>query len=187
MTLTRTKHLKIFNDQSLSNDDLVEHLAIAHRSKFALHQLMKLGMEAIPALRKGLCHENLNVRIGCCRVLDHFFDESSLPELVSNLENDDPEVRMWTIHTLACEKCKEGECRPGEEFVIPKVVKMLLHDQNRKVRQMAAGMLGPSVHRSKIALESIKYAHKNDIHPVVRKICGWWIPGGARYKKIKSK
>ena len=45
MTLTSTKHLKIFNDQSLSTDDQVEHLAIGHRSKSALHELMKLGMD----------------------------------------------------------------------------------------------------------------------------------------------
>ena len=64
----------VLGDIRLSTDDLVEHLAIAHRSKFALHQLKKLGMEAIPALKKGLCHENPNVRIGCCRVLDQFLE-----------------------------------------------------------------------------------------------------------------
>ena len=146
---------------------------------------MKLGVKAIPLLKKGLRHDNKNVRIGCLRVLDHFYDESVFSELFSNLENNDPEIRMWAIHALACENCKEGESRPGEEFIIPLVIKMLLNDEDRKVRQMAAGMLGPSVFRSDLALQALNHAYQNDTHPVVKKICGWWIPGGVRYKNLK--
>ena len=81
---------------------------------------------------------------------------------------------------------KEGGCRPGEDDVIPMVIDALKHDEDRSVRQQAAGMLGPSVRRSDAARAAIAHAHAHDPHPAVRKIAGWWIPGGARYRKLKA-
>jgi HEAT repeat protein len=119
--------------------------------------------------------------------LDHFLDESALPELIENLAHPDEEVRSWALHALACDKCKEGVCRPGEADVIPLAVEMLLTDRSRRVRQMAAGLLGPSVHRRPDVLRALEQARQQDEHPVVRKIAGWFIPGGPRYEQLRPK
>lgn len=165
----------------------VEHLGITYRAKEALRQLMAAGELATPAVRQGLQHPNPAVRVGCCQVLDHFLDESALPELIENLAHPDEEVRAWALHALACDKCKEGACRPGEEDVIPRAVQMLLTDESRRVRQMAAGLLGPSVHRRPDVLSALEHARQHDPHPVVRKIASWFTPGGPRYQRLLPK
>ena len=116
--------------------------------------------------------------MGCCKQLDHFMDEAAIPELMANLTHEDEDVRAWAVHALACDRCKEGECRPGEDDVLPIAIRMLREDPSRRVRQMAAGMVGPSVHRSEDTRHVLEHAHKQDLHPVVRKIAGWYVPGG---------
>jgi len=165
----------------------VEELGVAHRAQAALRGLMDAGPLATPIVRQGLQHPNPVVRVGCCKVLDHFLDESALPELIENLAHPDEEVRSWALHALACDKCKEGVCRPGEADVIPLAVDMLLTDKSRRVRQMAAGLLGPSVHRRPDVLQALEQARQQDEHPVVRKIAGWFTPGGPRYEQLRPK
>ena len=166
--------------------ETIEMLASPHRRKAALRKLMAAGRAGTPAVRAGLQHEDPEVRIACCQVLDHFMDEQALPELAANVDHWHPGVRAWSIHALACDRCKEGSCRPGEDDVIPMVVKALLHDDDRNVRQQAAGMLGPSVLRSEAAWTAIQHAHQHDPHPAVRKVAGWWVPGGPRFRKLRA-
>lgn len=180
-------------DEELSAEEMaafarwVEELGIAHRAQAALRGLMDAGPRATPLVRHGLQHPNPDVRVGCCKVLDHFLDESALPELIENLAHPDEEVRSWALHALACDKCKEGVCRPGEADVIPLAVDMLLTDKSRRVRQMAAGLLGPSVHRRPDVLQALEQARQQDEHPVVRKIASWFTPGGPRYEQLRPK
>ena len=180
-------------DEELSAEEMaafarwVEELGVAHRAQAALRGLMDAGPRATPLVRQGLQHPNPDVRVGCCKVLDHFLDESALPELIENLAHPDEEVRSWALHALACDKCKEGVCRPGEADVIPLAVDMLLTDKSRRVRQMAAGLLGPSVHRRPDVLQALEQARQQDEHPVVRKIAGWFTPGGPRYEQLRPK
>ena len=49
------------------------------------------------------------------------------------------------------------------------MIHALLHDENRGVRQRAAGLLGPSVLRSEEAATAIMTAYCTDPHPSVRK------------------
>jgi hypothetical protein len=39
---------------------------------------------------------------------------------------------------------------------------------------MAAGLLGPSVHRRPGVLRALEYVHQHDPHPVVTKVAGWY-------------
>jgi HEAT repeats len=165
----------------------VEDLAVKHRAKESLRRLMAAGSLATPAVREGLHHPEPAVRIGCCQVLDYFMDEDALPELLENLHHKDELVRAWAMHALACDQCKEGTCRPGEDEVLPIAAHMLIHDESRRVRQMAAGVLGPSVHRRPDVLRALEYARDHDPHPVVRKIAGWYTPGGPIYKRLIPK
>ena len=166
---------------------LVEDLAIKHRAREALRRLMAAGSLATPAVREGLHYPEPAVRIGCCQVLDHFMDEAALPDLLENLHHENETVRAWAMHALACDRCKEGTCRPGEDEVLPIASNMLIHDESRRVRQMAAGVLGPSVHRRPDVLRALEYARDHDPHPVVRKIAGWYTPGGPIYKRLIPK
>lgn len=50
----------------------VEFLGVEHRATDALRRLMTAGMQATPVVRQGLQHPNPAVRVGCCKVLDHF-------------------------------------------------------------------------------------------------------------------
>lgn len=72
---------------------VVEDLAVKHRVKDALRQLMAAGPLATSALRRGLRHGDPAVRVGCCKVLDHFLDDAAIPELMANLTHEDESVR----------------------------------------------------------------------------------------------
>jgi hypothetical protein len=52
-------------------------------------------------------------------------------------------------------------------------------------RLMAAGMVGPSVHRSDAARRALEQARDHDRHPVVRKIAGWYTPGGPLFRRLQ--
>ena len=162
---------------------LVESLAVEHRAKDALRRLMAAGSRATPAVRRGLLHESSAVRVACCKILDHHMDEAALPELIANLEHENEDVRAWAVHALACARCKEGSCRPGEDEVLPIATRMLLEDPSRRVRAMAAGMVGPSVHRRPEVLEALLHARDRDPDPTVRKVARWHTPGGPIYRK----
>lgn len=165
----------------------VNWLGVPYRANEALRRLMAAGSAATEVVRQGLRHEDPAVRVGCCKVLDHFMDEAALPELIANLTHPDEQVRCWAMHALACDKCKEGSCRPGEDEVIPIAVRMLLEDSSRRVRQSAAGLVGESVHRSPLSLPALQQAFIHDPSPIVRKIAGWYLPGGPRYQALMPK
>ena len=165
----------------------VEDLAVKHRAPAALRHLMAAGPLATPALREGLRHRNPAVRVGCCKVLDHFLDDAAVPELIANLTHEDERVRAWALHALACDRCKEGECRPGEDDVLPIAIRLLAEDESRWVRQLAAGMLGPAVHRNDAVRSALEHARDHDPHPVVRKIAGWYTPGGPIYRRLSPR
>ena len=166
---------------------MVDNLGITHRAKESYRRLMDAGNSALPAMRDGLRHDKDEVRVACCRLLDHFMDVTALPRLIDNLKHPNPRVRGAAMHALACDRCKEGACRPAENEVLPIAVDMLLHDPHRTVRQMAADLLGPSVHRSVDVLVALEIAHESDRDATVRKVAGWWVPGGARHTKTLKK
>ena len=175
---------------SIATDDyrsLVASLGVKHRSKEARRRLMLAGPRATSELRRGLKDVDPDVRVGCCIVLDHHLDEDAVPELIDNLSHVHPEVRAWSLHALACDRCKEGACRPEEKRIIPLVIHILQTDPIRKVREMAVGLLGPAVLRSDVAREALCRAHAEDPSPVVRKIAGWYVPGGPRYERLKPR
>ena len=168
-------------------DLIVEELAVKHRARGALRALMAAGPAATSAVRRGLLHDDPVVRVRCCMVLDHHLDEAALPELIANLTHEDGDVRAWALHALACDRCKEGACRPGEDDVVPTALRMLKDDRSRKVRTMAAHMLGPAVHRRQDVSRALEEARDSDSHPVVRKVASWYAPGGPIYRRLAPK
>lgn len=165
----------------------VEDLGVEHRKRAAYRALIAAGMAATPAVRGGLRHPNPTVRAACCGILDHFMDEAALPELMANLTHEDERVRGGALHALACDKCKEGACRPGEADVLPIAIRMLRDDRSRYVRSQAAAMVGPAVHRREEARRALEEARDHDPDPLVRKIAGWHAPGGSIFRRMRPK
>ena len=167
-------------------DELIEDLAYKHRAKHAYWTLLAAGSAATPAVRRGLLHDDPEVRVRCCMVLDHHLDEAALPELMANLEHPEGRVRAWALHALACDRCKEGECRPREDETVPLALRMLREDRSRKVRTMAAQMLGMVAPRRPEVARALEDARDHDPHPVVRMVAGWVAPGGRNYEKLRN-
>jgi HEAT repeat protein len=168
-------------------DTKVAELAVEHRWRAAYWHLLLAGADATSAVRRGLAHADAVVRVRCCMVLDHHMDDDALPELKANLDHEEAAVRSWAMHALACDRCKEGECRPAEDDVVPIAIRMLREDPSVLVRRQAAGMLGPAVHRRDDVVRALIEAKEADADPVVRKVAGWWVPGGPRFVRTAPK
>jgi HEAT repeat protein len=139
------------------------------------------GPAAGPFVRQGLHHQNSAVIVGCCRVLDHFLYEEAVPDLLEILEHDDAEVRAWAMHALACDRCKEGTCRPGEDDSIPMALSMLRSDPSSEVRVQAVALIFPAVHHRADVAEALAYARDHDPSPNVRKQAGLRARGGSMF------
>ena len=118
----------------------------AYRQRAKRH-LLRSGAPALPALREGLRHEQAIVRRSCAVILDHLVDEGSLPDLVAALDDPAPEVLTRALHALACDACKENECRPSDDLFVPRAVELLAHPEPA-VRASAIDALGRVARRT---------------------------------------
>ena len=162
---------------------LVEELAMPYRAATAYKALLKLGGQALPAIRSGLRHSSADVRFHCCRFLDRYLQPDILPDLLRMLDDGDERVRMTTLHTLACDRCKDGSCRPEKGEVLPRALKLLAHDPSAHVRAMAIEVVGQFVPGEPSALSGVEMAARSDSSPAVRKKAGWYAPGGTIYRR----
>lgn len=119
----------------------VSQLAFASSRQRARAHLVTAGAPARPALRRGLRHPKAIVRQQCVRIFDQLVDDESLADVVVALDDDDHGVRARALHTLACDRCKQGECRPGEELWVPRALD-LLWDRDPDLRAAAIDALG---------------------------------------------
>jgi HEAT repeat protein len=146
---------------------LVEQLADKPTRRAATSALMDAGPDATAALRAGLGHHHTSVRVGCCIVLDHHLDDAAVPELLANVAHKNRKVRAWALHALACDRCKEGDCRPGASDVVPLVCDRLMNDPSTRVRKMAAILAGQYLDDPDV-LAALEAAVANDPHSLVR-------------------
>ena len=165
----------------------VQALGVPFRNHEAQRRLLKAGVLAVEALQDGLHDESVDVVTGCLKVLDHHLQEEAVPALLENMQHPHPRVRAWALHALACDRCKEGACRPAEDEAVPIAIEMLKNDPSHDVRVMAADMIGPSAIRNEDVVSALLDAVANDVHPNVRKKAGWYIPGGPIYKRLAKK
>ncbi|MGJ7504251.1 HEAT repeat domain-containing protein [Variovorax sp. ZT5P49] len=169
--------------QSDEAADLIEALAVPYRATAAYRALLQLGARALPAVRAGLRHGNADVRFHCCRFLDRYLQPDTLADLLGMLDDSDERVRMTTLHTLACDRCKEGSCRPEEAEVLPRAMGLLTEDPSAHVRAMAIEVVGQFVHSNRQAVSAIEAVVQSDPSSAVRKKAGWYAPGGAIYRR----
>ena len=104
----------------MDTTELINHLGVRHRATPAYRRLFAMGFAVVPAAREGLRHENAAVRSYCCVLLDHFLVPEALSDLVGMLRDPDALVRQSALHTLACDRCKQGACRPVKLRCFPR-------------------------------------------------------------------
>ena len=127
-------------------DGWVSQLAVSSCRQRARIHLLTSGSAAVPALRRGLAHRTPIVRQQCVRIFDQLVDDASLPELVLALDDADPVVGARALHALACDRCKQNECRPGEDLWVPRALE-LLRSPNPDLRAASIDALGKVVSR----------------------------------------
>jgi len=161
----------------------IENLLVKHRASEARRHLAQAGPLAVPAITGALRHANPDIRWYACNFLDHFLDSDALPELIARLEDEEPKVRGRALHSLACEQCKEGECRPGEDAFMPTVLTMLESDPSPSVRKQALNLLFQIVHRRADASEALERARDEDPDAEVRAYAAPRAPGGVMWMR----
>jgi HEAT repeat protein len=171
----------------MKHHELIEALAVPHKATSAYRTLLDLGTSAVPAVRAGLQHNNPDVRFHCCRFLDRYLSPETLSDLLGMLTDGDKRVRCSALHTLACDRCKEGDCRPEEHQVLPSAMKLLASDPDAHVRAMAIEVVGQFIHANLLASAAIATAVRVDPNSTVRKKAGWYAPGGPIRRRTKPK
>lgn len=110
-------------------------------TRFPAYQvLVAMGDAALPAIRGGLKHGNWQVRKWSAICLDQIADEESLAALVPLLRDPKSQVRLWAVHSVSCDHCKEDVSCPVD--VVPHLIERVEIDESIRVRRMAAIMLG---------------------------------------------
>ncbi|MEN8182693.1 MAG: HEAT repeat domain-containing protein [Myxococcota bacterium] len=87
---------------------------------------------------EGLRHGNWQVRRWCAIWLDHYADAESLHALLPLLRDPKSKVRLFAVHSVACDRCKAGE-NPID--VVPLLMERIRNDESIRVRRHAVMML----------------------------------------------
>lgn len=126
-----------------SSAELVAVFAESEHRLPAFLTLYSRGTDALPAVREGLRHANWQVRRWCALFIDNFADAESLHALVPLLRDPKSQVRLWAVHSLSCESCKDG---PNPIDAVPLLLERIEVDESIRVRRQAVAMLAH--HRS---------------------------------------
>jgi HEAT repeat protein len=142
-------------------DGWVAQLGNSERRRRAKLFLREAGAPALPAVRRGMHHPKPIVRRLCASILDHLADETAFVDLVAALDDEDPGVLKRALHALACDACKDNECRPGEELFVPRALE-LLHHPNPDIRASAIDTLGKVVARRPDVADALAEVAQHD-------------------------
>ncbi|NNF03338.1 MAG: HEAT repeat domain-containing protein [Rhodothermales bacterium] len=108
--------------------------------RFAAYQrLVALGADALPAIRSGLASDDWRVRHWSAICMDRVADEDAYEDLIPLLSDPHPKVRLWAVHALACDHCKDDVSCPVD--VVPLLIERIQTDPSVRVRRMAVIML----------------------------------------------
>jgi HEAT repeat protein len=148
-------------------DGWVAQLANSERRQRSKRYLREAGPPALPAVRRGMHHPKPIVRRLCASLLDQLADEAAFVELVAALDDEDPGVLKRALHALACDQCKENECRPGEDLFVPRALE-LLHHPDADIRASAIDTLGKVVARRPDVADALAEVARHDRDPGLR-------------------
>ena len=148
-------------------DGWVRLLARDGTRQRAKRHLWRCGPAVVPALRRGLQHPSADVRRSCVNLLDRLLDEDAVADLVAVLDDEDPSVLGRALHALACDQCKEGACRPGEDLFVPRALD-LLASPDPDVRASAIDTLGKVSDRRPDVAAALRAVADGDPDPGLR-------------------
>lgn len=159
----------------LTGEELLDRLCVEHLSSAASWKLWNEAAKDVRLLQRGLRHTEAKVRATCARILDHFLDDAAIADLIECLDDPSPEVRAWALHTLGCDRCKEGACRPGEAAFSPAAIRLARDDPSANVRRVAIETLArSSARRTEPVLAAIAQVKDADPNPRLRKFAARW-------------
>jgi HEAT repeat protein len=142
-------------------DAWVGLLGSNQRRRLAKAHLLRAGADAVPAIRRGLHHRDPTVRLGCVNLLDQLVDDDAVPDLVAALDDDDPAVVGRALHALACDACKQNECRPTDDLFLPRAIELMRHP-DPDVRARAIDTVGRVARRGAAVLGVLEEAATSD-------------------------
>ena len=119
-------------------EELVAEFANADHRMAAFLSLYSRGNQALRAIRGGFLDANWQIRRWCALCADNFADTETLHALVPLLCDPKHQVRVWAVHSLSCEICKDG---PNPIDAIPLLLERIGVDSSIKVRRQAVAML----------------------------------------------
>jgi HEAT repeat protein len=124
-------------------EELVAEFANGEHRMAAFLALCGRGHAVLSAIREGLKHPNWHIRSWSTALADNFADAETLRAVVPLLRDPKAEVRVWAVHSLACETCKDG---PNPIDAVPLLLERIEMDPSIKVRRQVVAMLAH--HRS---------------------------------------
>lgn len=119
-------------------EELVAEFANRKNRMAAFLALYARGDDVLPVVRKGLGHANWQIRRWCALFADNVADAETLHALVPLLRDPKRQVRVWAVHSLSCESCKDG---PNPIDAVPLLLERIALDQSIAVRRQAVAML----------------------------------------------
>lgn len=171
----------VFSDDTA----LLDELATPYRAKAAFWRLLERGRAALPSVMRGLSDARADVRFHCCRLLDHLVAPDGFGALLDMLDDPDPRVRSAALHSLTCDRCKEGVCLPTDGPLLERAMALMVSDPDDHVRAMAVGAVGRSVHSQAVAGAALVEVARTDPSPAVRKKARWYVPGGPLFERMR--
>lgn len=117
---------------------IVSRLADKDERAPSFRALEDAGDAGIEAAIDGLSDPDWQVRRWCAIFLDHHSTAAARKRLGLTLEDPKAKVRMWAVHSIACEPCKPGQ---QLEDVVPLILKRLREDKALRVRRQAVTVL----------------------------------------------
>jgi HEAT repeat protein len=108
-------------------------------------------------------------------LLDRLVDEESVSALIRALDDEAPQVSARALHALACDRCKQTECRPGEELWVPRAVELVQTSTNPDLRAAAIDALGKVVSRRPDLAVVLWTAAETDPDRGLRSMARWHV------------
>jgi HEAT repeat protein len=108
------------------------------------------------------------VRRLCVNLLDRLVDDESISALIRALDDDASEVSARALHALACDRCKQNACRPGEDLWVPRAVEFLQTNTNPDLRAGAIDALAKVVSRRPDVAAVLRAAAETDANRGLR-------------------
>jgi HEAT repeat protein len=102
-------------------------------------------------------------------LLDQLLDDDALPDLVAALDDEDAEVVGRALHSLACDACTKGECRPSDDLWVGRAIE-LAGDPDPDVRARAIDALGKAIERNAAVGDAMARIAETERHPGLRSI-----------------